>query len=163
MTMRLTFAVAGFGALMSQTCWAGLLDSPPPTLSGTPSRVVYRLAPVYFRPGASDTVVTCTNHDSTRASVALELFSEDDKPAGGITSVELPSKGTVTFATSARPEGTDLVVVQGVPPLTHGKARVSATTSNLSCAAYHRFRFEDGSVQEHELAFIKNVSRITRP
>ncbi|MGQ0835029.1 MAG: hypothetical protein ACT4O5_08950 [Gammaproteobacteria bacterium] len=157
--MRQTIVFAGLGILLSQYSSAGLIDSPPATLSGVPSQVVYRMGPVYFRSGHSDTVVTCTNHDRTRASVALELFDAEDNPAGALASAEVPSGGSVTFATSTVPRGDNLVVVQDVPPLEHGKARVSATTTKLSCAAYHRFRSEDGSIQEHALAFVKNVSR----
>jgi hypothetical protein len=40
---------------------------------------------------------------------------------------------------------------------------VSATTTKLSCAAYHRIRAADGSIHEKALELVKKVVRTVRP
>jgi len=60
--------------------------------------------------------------------------------------------------TSADASPAHWVVIEGLAPLDHGKARVSATTDELSCSAFHQIRDEGGSVQEQPLELIKKVS-----
>ena len=158
MTTRSTVLFAALGVLASQHLDAGLLDSPPPALLGKASQVTYRLGPVYFQPGLYDTVVVCTNHDATSANVGIELFDEQDEPAGSAVASQVAPETVVTFATSTAPTTGHLIVLVNIPPLEHGKARVVSTTTKLSCAAYHRIHAADGTINEQALALVKRVS-----
>ena len=158
MTIRPKFILAALGLIAVSHLQAGLLDSPAPTLAGVASLVAYRLGPVYFQPGLYDTVVTCTNHDAMRIRVGLELFDERDQLAGSALANDVAPEAAVTFATSVTPGRDNVIVVLNVPPLDHGKGRIVATTTKLSCAAYHRIHSADGTINEEALALVKRVS-----
>jgi hypothetical protein len=143
--------------LVSAPAFAGLLDSPPPTFTGTPGTVVYRLGPVHYDPGWVDTIITCTNLDTAPASLAIEFFDDEDA-RGLLARATAPAGADIIVATSAEAAVEGAVVVSDFPPLQHGKARVSATTTQLSCAAKHRIRSEDGSRKEAPLTLIKKVA-----
>jgi len=156
-TRRAALAVASL--LVGQAAQAGILDSPPPRFGTVDGQVVFRMGPVHYQPGWTDTVVTCTNVDDVQASVVLEIFDEEDHLVGNSPEATLPAPGgSVTYVTSADARRSDWVVVEALAPIDHGKARVSATTSKLSCFAYHQIRVEDGSVREQPLELIKRVS-----
>ncbi len=159
-TSRLVLVV--FSLLLGQHAEAGLLDSPPPTFYGVPGQVIYRMGAIYYHPGEADTVVTCTNLDDAQASVAIELFDQADKPTGTLADADLAVGGIVTFVTSMDSSREDWVVVQNLPRLDHGKARVSATTTRLSCTGYHRIRAADGTMRDTPLELVKKVSREVR-
>ena len=147
------------GLLVGQQVGAGLLDSAPPTLNGVAAQVIYRMGPVYYHPGEADTVITCNSFDDVGVSVAIELFDQSDNPVGTLVQAALAKGGTVTFVTSADAKRGYWVLVPDLAPLDHGKARVSATTTKLSCAAYHRLRAADGTVQEKALELVKKIAR----
>jgi hypothetical protein len=149
--------LAVLALVAAQQSHAGLLDSPAPTLGGVPAQVVYRMGPIYYQPGQTDTIVTCTNADDAGIRLAIEVFDEADNPVGGMAQAALPARETITFLTSADMSRAGFLVIQGLPPLAHAKARVSATTQRLSCAAYHRVRASDGTTQEKALELIKKV------
>jgi hypothetical protein len=159
---------AGWGAavrwgLMGALCLAGaagagLLDSPPPTLEGgVVTRVVYRMGPVHHAAGRADTVVVCQNLADVPATLALEIFDEEDQRAAGPVSAVAPVAGSVTFATGAG-AALDAVAVEGLRALDHGKARVSATTTKLRCQAHHHLRSADGTTLDAALELVKKVA-----
>ncbi len=117
------------------------------------------MGPIYYHPGEVDTVVTCTSFDDIAASVAIELFDQEDNPVGTLVQAALSVGAAVTFVTSGASSRNYWVAIPDLPPLDHGKARVSATTTKLSCAAYHRIRAPDGTVQEKALELVKKVAR----
>jgi hypothetical protein len=69
----------------------------------------------------------------------------------------------VTFVTSASSSAIGQVIVDGLPPVDHGKARVIATSPNISCWAAHQFQQPDGSVENKAVALIKKVARSSQP
>jgi len=159
MTRRFwTAALAACGLLTGGLAHAGLLDSPPPTFEGgAPGKIVYRMGPIHHEPGWVDTVVTCTNLAEGPTSLAIEFFDDEDARALIARSVA-PAGGGVTFATSVDAGGEQAVVLSELPPLQHGKARVSATSARLSCAARFHIRSADGSTKEAPLELLKKVA-----
>jgi hypothetical protein len=129
----------------------------------SPGQVIYRMGPVYYHPEEADTIVTCTNADDVPVRVAIELFDQRDSPVGTLVQAALAVGGTVNFVTSSNSTREHWVVIEHLSPLDHGKARVSATTTKLSCAAYHRIRANDGTMQEKALELIKRVVPTIRP
>lgn len=156
-TTRLLLAAAAL--LAAKPAAAGLLDSPPPLFHGVPGQVIYRMGAIYYQPGEVDTVVTCANLDDAAATVALEMFDQQDNPAGTLAQASVARGATVTFVTSAGASREQWVVVEGLSPIDHGKARVSATTTRLSCTGYHHKRAADGTVRHTPLELIKKVAR----
>jgi hypothetical protein len=147
-----SMVVAGYAS-------AGILDSPPPTFDGgAPGKAVYRMGPVYSDPGKVDTLVQCTNIADGPTAIALEVFDEGDTRVGGIARASLPASGSVTFVTSAAIEIAGAVVIPELPTIDHGKARVSATSSKLSCTALLRMQSEDGTSKEAPLELVKKVA-----
>jgi hypothetical protein len=141
-----------------QRARAGLLDNPPPTLDGGQrGRVVFRMGPVLYAPGAVDTEVTCTNLTTLPVPIAVELFDERDERAGDVARVTLPPSGNATIVTSAG-GATGEVVVGHLAPVEHGKARVSAPTTRISCTAQHRIKADDGSIKEVPVELVKKVA-----
>ena len=136
---------------------AGLLDSPPPNLQGGTSQVVFRMGPIYFLPGRMDTVVTCTNLSDHATQVAIEIFDATDTLAVTAAKTNLDIAGVVSFVTSANSTSLGQVVIAGLPPVDHGKARVSATTTELSCTAIHRVLAADGSIENKALSLVKKI------
>jgi hypothetical protein len=148
------------GAFLGGSATAGLLDSAAPALgNGEPAKVVYRMGAVHFEPGGwVDTTVTCTNLAPVAARMGLEVFDETDKPAGQLAVATVAAGASVTFATSADAAVAGAVVVPGLPPIDHGKARVSASTTQLSCSAINRMRAMDGTIKESALELMKKVA-----
>lgn len=137
---------------------AGLLDSPPPPFpGGAPGVVVYRMGPVYFDPGAIDTVIRCTNTGSFSVAVAVEIFDASDRLVGSATSAEVGPAAAVEFGTSADATRPALVVPSGLTNVAHGKARVSATAKTLSCSGVQVLRRADGTIREMQLELVKKV------
>ena len=151
--------LAASALLAATLATAGLLDSAPPAFNGVAGQVIYRMGAIYYHPGEMDTMVTCANLDDAPVSVALELFDQQDRPAGALTYADVARGGTVTFVTSARPNREQWVVVSGLFGIDHGKARVSATSTRLSCTGYHNRRAADGSVRDTPLELVKKVAR----
>jgi len=160
MPQRTSRVVLGvFSLLLAPHVEAGLLDSPPPTINGAVGEVIYRMGPVYYHPGQVDTVVKCTNLNDAQAVLVVEVFDQGDNPVGTLVQAALSVGGTVNFVTSADTSRNYWVVIPDLPPLDHGKARVSATTAKLSCTGYHRTRTAGGTTDEKTLELIKKVSR----
>jgi hypothetical protein len=161
MTLTSRFACTALAsALLCGTAGAGLLDSPAPGF-GTdgPGLVVYRMGPIHYEPGGwVDTTVTCTNLSNAPTRVALEIYDERDQLAGQVAHANVAAGAGVTFATSTDADVANAVVVQNLPAIDHGKARVSALTKELSCTAINRMRAVDGSVKEAALELMKKVA-----
>lgn len=152
-------ALAVVSLLIGHAAQGGLLDSPPPRFGTVDGKIVFRMGPIHFQPGRTDTVITCINVADVTATVAVEVFDESDHVVGHSADTALPAAGgTVTYVTSADASRAHWVVIEDLAPLDHGKARVSATTDELSCSAYHQIRDEGGSVQEQPLELIKKVT-----
>jgi hypothetical protein len=145
-------------ASIANTATAGLLDEPAPALGAGTATVVYRMGAVHFEPGGwVDTTVTCTNLGTAPAIVALEIFDERDAKAGSLAKATVAAGAAVTFATSADAVP-NAVAVAELPPIDHGKARVSASSTQLACTAVNRMRGADGAVKEAPLELIKKVA-----
>lgn len=146
-------------ALASREVAAGLLDSPAPSFAGgAPGIVVYRMGPVYFDPGAVDTVVRCTNTGDLSIAVAIEVFDAGDRRIAQATSAEVAPGSDVAFGTSADASRPGLVVPAGLASVAHGKARVSATAKTLSCIGLQVLRKADGTIREMQLELVKKVA-----
>lgn len=160
MTLRVQVAGAALLALIGSTASAGLLDSPPPDLgSGAPAIVVYRMGPIHFEPGGwVDTTISCSNLAPTATRVAVEIFDDEDHRSGNPTTVDVAAGASVTFATSADAQVPGATPIPQLPPIDHGKARISASTNQLSCTAINRMRANDGTVKEAALELIKKVA-----
>ena len=143
--------------LASIPAQAGLLDSPPPSLDSGASQVVYRMGPVYYEAGHIDTVVTCSNLSDGPVNMAIEIFDEQDSRVR-LERGSAAARADLTFATSAAPGIAGAVVVSELPRLDAGKARVSATSKNISCTARHRTVAGDGAVSEGPLELVKKVA-----
>ncbi len=160
MTMRARLVAAVMAVtLTTGPVAAGLLDAPPPTLDGgATATVVYRMGAVHYEPGGwVDTSVTCTNLSSAPAVIALEIFDENDRLAGELAKTTVSVGGKVSFATSESADVPGAVVVPRLPAVDHGKARVSASTTQLACTAVNRVRGSDGTTKEAALELIKKV------
>ena len=139
---------------------AGLLDSPPPTFaSGETGKVVYRMGPIYFALGRADTLVTCTNLAGHAIDLAFEIYDERDQLSGNPALERLATGGARTFATSPVAGLPGARVVSGLSGTIDGKARISATSAQLSCVGIHRIRGDDGTAVEVPLTLIKKVTR----
>ena len=158
-----SLGLVAVGLAVVQAAPAGLLDSAPPGFSGAPGMVVYRLGPVYFQPGKVNTTVTCNNIDNGPVQVAIEIFDGGDQLTGDVTRVSLDVGGVVTFVTSAVSSTIGQVVIGKLPAVDHGKARISATSPNISCTAFHRVPRADGTTDSQEVSLIKKVAPSTRP
>ncbi len=156
---RLSLLALAGGVLIAGTGTAGLLDGQPPSLgAGLSATIVYRMGAIHFEPGGwVDTTVTCTNLGSSPATVGLEVFDERDQLAGQLAKATVAASGAVTFATSAD-AAPGAIAVPSLPPIDAGKARVSATTTQLACTAMHRMRSADGTVKEAPLELMKKVA-----
>jgi hypothetical protein len=159
-----TWAVAAILSAALNSVWcapagAGLLDSPPPLLEGRLGTVVFRMGPVYYEPDRVDTVVTCTNLSLIPVVVGLEIFDELNQLTGRLTPTLVLAGSAVTFETSAAAAVPGAGVVVGLPAVDHGKARISATGTQLNCTGRNRFRRADGVVVEVPLALVKRVAR----
>lgn len=152
--------VALVGTLAGGNAAAGLLDSQAPMLdNGERATVVYRMGAIHFEPGGwVDTIVTCTNLASMPAKLTLEVFDENDRLAGQIARASIAAGAGATFATSANANVQGAVTIPDLPPIDHGKARVSASTTQLSCTALNRMRAADGTTKEAALELIKKVA-----
>ena len=63
-----------------------------------------------------------------------------------------------SFGQQADAGGADATVILGLPQMEDGKARVSATTAQLSCSGKHRIRGSDGGTRESPLELVKKVA-----
>lgn len=161
MRLRSRLTVMALAGLCFQgSATAGLLDSPSPVLAtGERGTVVYRMGAVHFEPGGwVDTTVTCTNLATTPASIALEVFDENDRLAGDVAKASLAAGAGLTFATSSAADALGAAIIPSLPPIDHGKARVSASTTQLTCVAVNRMRGSDGAIKEAPLELIKKVA-----
>ena len=150
--------VAMMGALLwTAVAGAGILDAPPPSFGGTAGRVIYRMGPVEHD-SLVDTVVTCSNAADVAVELAVEVFDARDQALGLPTRATTPVGGAVTFVTSADAGVPGATVILGLPALEDGKARVSATTSQIACTAKHRIRSETGGIREAVLELVKKVA-----
>src|SRR5262249_33082371 len=122
-------------------------------------KVVYRMGPVYYQPGLVDTVVTCTNLSLLPIVVGLEVFDEGDQLTGRLTPTLVLAGGNVIFETSAVAAVPGAGGVFALPAVGHGKARVSATGTQMNCTGRNRFRRSDGVVVDVPLALVKRVAR----
>lgn len=143
---------------LSGVAQAGLLDSPPPRLeSAEPLSIVYRMGAIYFEPGKVDTAITCVNRGTGPALVALELFDPDDAPAGSLAWKSVASGSSVTFVTSAAAGADGGLVIPDLRSVAYGKARVSATTTRITCAGFWRSRNADGTTKDNGLQLVKRI------
>ena len=153
------FAVA-LALVLPGLAQSGMLDGLPPSFpDGAPAIVVYRMGPVHYKPGHVDTVVKCESIDDAQMQVAIEIFDDSDVRVGEVARAVLAPGESVNFVTAADAASQRRVVLQGLPPLDHGKARVSATTAKLNCTAYNRIIGGDGSTTQSVLELIKKVAR----
>ncbi len=159
LSVRLALLLALVAGSIPRSGSAGLLDGQAPRLDGSgPATIVYRMGAVHFEPGGwVDTTVTCTNLASAPATIGLEIFDERDQLAGRLATATVAAGGAVTFATSSD-AAPGAVAVAGLPPIDHGKARVSASTTQLACTALNRMRGSDGAVKEAPLELVKKVA-----
>ena len=160
MTLRARATVMVVGLCWPIAASAGLLDSQPPLLgNGERGTVVYRMGAVHFEPGGwVDTTVTCTNLATTPTEMALEVFDENDRLAGEVTKASVGAGAGLTFATSSAADAPGAAIIPGLPAIDHGKARVSASTTQLTCVAINRMRGADGAIKEAPLELIKKVA-----
>ncbi len=137
---------------------AGLLDGQAPSLGvGLSATIVFRMGAVHYEPGWVDTTVTCTNLGSAPATIGLEVFDDNDTKAGQLAKAEVAAGASVTFGTSAG-AAPGAVAVVGLPPIDHGKARVSASTTQLACTGLNHMRGNDGVMKEAPLELVKKVA-----
>lgn len=154
----LAFAALAFAMQWTRLAAAGLLDSPPPSLDGGASRVVYRMGPVYFEAGRADTIVSCTNIGDGPVSLAIEIFDGEGRLAASAKQTRIAPGAGVSFGTSAVDGRPGLVVADPLTSVTSGKARVSATATTISCSAGQIVRGEDGTARELPLQLVKKVA-----
>jgi hypothetical protein len=150
--------LAALGLLLGGRAQAGLLDSPPLSIGGEPGKVVYRMGPVYYDPGHVDTVVSCSNFADAPTAMVLEIFDENDVLRATAYSAQIAGSQSVTFATSSGPNIDGAAIPPGMPSVEHGKARVSATTAKIACAAKTVVVGSDGGVKERPLELVKKVA-----
>jgi hypothetical protein len=153
----LALSALAVAAGLAHAAAAGLLDSPPPSFDGAAGRVIYRMGPVYFEAGKADTIVTCTNVGDKPMSLALEIFDAEDRLVASATQSGVAPGVAASFGTSAVAGRFELVVADPRGPVSHGKARVSATAATLSCVASEIVRRDDGTASELPLELVKKV------
>jgi len=161
MALRSAGALAcTLGLALPGLAHSGLLDAAPPVFpDGAPAIVVYRMGPVHYESGHVDTVVKCQSIDDRPIQLALEIFDESDARVGEVARATLAPGESISFVTAADAASQRRVVLQGLAPLAHGKARVSATSAKLNCTAYNRIAAGDGSTSQSALELIKKVAR----
>lgn len=153
-------ALAVASLVLAQVAQGGLLDSPPPRFGAVDGKIVFRLGPIHFQPGRTDTIITCTNVADAAVRVQVEVFDEGDDLVGNGADTGVPAEGgSVTFVTSTGTGRANAVMITGLAPIDHGKARVVATTDQLACVAYHQIRDADGTVQEQPVELIKKIAQ----
>src|SRR4029453_5287381 len=86
-------ALAVVGLCVGQAARAGLLDGPAPGFGEVDGQIVFRMGPIHYQPGRTDTVITCTNVDDVAATVAVEVFDESDHVVGLSQNNPLPNSG----------------------------------------------------------------------
>ncbi len=133
-----------FISLTATAAFAGLVDSPTPTLGGQPSRVI-AFIPGAIKNNSLETLVTCTNLErSATVTIGVEFF--DELGAGPLNDVSTPTGsevialgGTVTFASGATAGFTETNIVN-LPPtvlnIKNGSARVVSTSKRIACHAF---------------------------
>jgi hypothetical protein len=77
---------------------------------------------------------------------------------GSASRIGVAPGGEAAFGTFLDPAHPEQVAVSPLLPLTHGKARVSASATKLSCVGQQILRSEDGSTREMSLELVKKVA-----
>jgi hypothetical protein len=90
--------------------------------------------------------------------MVLEIFDENDVLRATAYSAQIAGSQSVTFATSSGPNIDGAAIPPGMPSVEHGKARVSATTAKIACAAKTVVVGSDGGVKERPLELVKKVA-----
>lgn len=158
----LTGSMAIGALLMGLPAFAGILDSPPPALGPAgASVVVYRMGPVHYDPGHVETVIRCSNLTNATIGVAVEYFDESDVLQGSWRNEALAPGRSFIVATGPAPNAPEAEYPAGLPPMQHGKARVSATTAQIACSAEHVLQDEKtgAPAKISVLELIKKVAR----
>lgn len=65
---------------------------------------------------------------------------------------------TATFASSTALASAGQVVLASLPPIEHGKARVSAKRGDIVCTALARLHSDDSEMREVPFALVKRVA-----
>ena len=154
---RWLLALIFVGALVGDGL-TGVRDDPAPDTGDGKSEVVYRMGAIAFEPGHVDFAVTCTNLGPKAANVVLEVYDEDDRRSGDATKMRLDSQATGRIVSSAAVARDGDVVLGQLPPIDHGRARVSAKHGDLSCTAVSLLRGDDGETREVPFALVKRVA-----
>ncbi len=147
--------------LTAAPAFAGIVDSPLPTLvAGKRTLLVYSV-PGIIDAGGLGTFFSCTSTDTATMQVGVELFG----PAGGgpindavATSLSVVVGGTVTFGTSS---AFDISIDSnlGGGGLSKGSARILATSSSLICTAYIADRTTAPPTSGWHLTIVKSTKQ----
>jgi hypothetical protein len=133
-------------------------DAPPDTGDDMPGKVVYRMGAVHFDPGYSDFTIACTNVSVKALHMVLEVYDEDDRRAGRAARLRLEPGATGTFASSAAVARAGDVIVAELPPIDHGKARISAKNGRIVCTALSRLHGAGGEIRELPFTLLKRLA-----
>jgi hypothetical protein len=155
---RWLLALVFVGALVGDGLSGVRDDDAPDTGDGKGSKVVYRMGAIYFEPGHADFTVSCTNLGPRALNVVLEVYDEDDRRTGDAAKAKVEPGATGTFASSRAVAGAGDVVVDKLPPIDHGKARISAKRGDIVCTAAARLHGDDGETRELPFALVKRVA-----
>jgi hypothetical protein len=155
---RWLLAIVLVGALVGDGLTGVRDDQPPDTGDGGPGRVVYRMGAIYFEPGHADFTVACTNIGPKPLHVVLEIYDEHDRRTGTPAKTEIAPGATRTFASSPTVASVGDVVIAELPPIDHGKARVSAKRGEIVCTATARLHGDDGETREVPFALMKRIA-----
>ncbi|HEY2775006.1 MAG TPA: hypothetical protein VGK20_13245 [Candidatus Binatia bacterium] len=121
--------------------YAGVIDSPLPTLGGKGSVMNYAVSGV-VNAGGLATIFSCTNTSSSDVTISVELFVDaggnpcNDANAAAVTA---PAGGTVMFSTQDNIQSSFFSTHPlSTPPmfLSVGSARVVSTGKALICSAF---------------------------
>lgn len=156
--MRALLLATALLLALAHSAQAGLLDSPAPSIAGAPGTVVYRMGPIYFEPGKVDTLIRCTNVGDQPVSLTIEVFDKTDQVMGSASRNGLAPGAEAAFGTFLDPSHPEQVAISPLIPLAHGKARVSANATKLSCIGHQILRSDDGSMREMSLELVKKVA-----
>ena len=143
------------------TVRAGVLDAPVPDFGqGKRGLVVYRMGPVYFEAGSVDTVIRCTNVSDAPIDLAVEVFGESGDLKGVWKHTALAPRQTMVYSTSPSRALPNAEGPANLDPIDHGKARVSATSAQVSCDAQHVvLDGNGGTARTSTLEMVKRVAQ----
>jgi hypothetical protein len=91
-------------------------------------------------------------------NVVLEVYDEQDRRTGAATKIKVEPSATGTVASSAAGARAGDAVIANLPPIDHGKARVSAKRGDIVCTAVSRLHAENGETREVPFALVKRVA-----